>query len=350
MSSSYLRLIGVLFTILLFAVVPFVGAAEGDVQFTLDCSGLESNGGRITLTRDNTGGLSEAFVTSAIDGSGNTILEPVSDVFFIGGTVSIEAGDRIAWDNAPRHNPLYLQIVSPAGNGLEEQVIYEVAGHCAGLPNFGAIDILESFRDEALRRLQGEAFVLQPADGVTSASVELNSVPPRPINPEGLATNQPGHAIVNTDNLFLRSGDNFRYSVIGILDGGTELAVLGRNENRSWWYVQAGGLRGWVNSEYLILRGDLTYVKEVPVYGEYTHPSLYVGFTGNRLYAQAGIGAPTLCTITGNQSFPVYGRTSASDWYLIEATCQDGTVTSGWLPAELGLLRNPSRLPINVSH
>jgi hypothetical protein len=138
MSSSYLRSAGVLFILLLFVMVPWVGAAEGNVQFNIDCAGLESVGGQITLTRDNTGGLSEAFVTSAIDGSGNTILEPVSDVFFVGGTVSIEAGDRIAWDNAPRHNPIYVQIVSPAGNGLEEQVIYEGVGQCAGLPRFGA--------------------------------------------------------------------------------------------------------------------------------------------------------------------------------------------------------------------
>lgn len=335
--------------ILLLALASGVHAASGEVGFTLDCQGFQSTGGTLSLDRDNTGGMREAFIISAIDGAGNTIYEPDYDVFFVGTTVTIEDGIRESWTQAPRYNPLFLQIVSPAGNNHEEQIITQVAGTCADLPFFGRIDVLTFFAREAVRRLTGEAFVLQPADGGTGDPVELNAVPPRPVNPAGLATGQPGYAIVDTDNLFLRTGDSPRYEVVGIVDGGTELVVLGRNEDRSWWYVQVGGLRGWVSSEFLILRGDLTGVPEIPVLGSFISPSLYVGFAGNLLYTQPLIGAEAQCTLSGNTQFEVVGRTSNSAWYEIATTCDD-VETTGWLPSEQGILRNPAGLAIPVTY
>lgn len=325
-----------------------VSAGTGNPSFVLSCQGFSSNGGQLALNRDNTGAQSEAFVISAIDGAGNTIYEPDYDVFFVGTTVTIEPGTSANWTRTPRYNPLVLQIVSPAGNGLGEEVIAEVVGNCEGLPGFGAINWITAFTKEAVRRLTGEAFVLQPADGVTSAPLELNNIPPRPVNPEGLAESQPGYAIVNTDNLFIRTGDSARYEVIGIVDGGTRLVVLGRNDDRSWWYVQVGGMRGWVSSEFLVLRGDLTGVPEVPVTGRFTPPSLYVGYPGNLVYALPIAGTGTLCALPGATSFEIIGRTSNSAWYEIVFTCDDAELT-GWLPAELGILRNPANVAIPVT-
>jgi hypothetical protein len=325
-----------------------VSAGEGDPGFVLTCRGFESTGGTLALNRDNTGSQSEAFVISAIDGGGNTIYEPDYDVFFVGTTITIEAGAGDTWTQAPRYNPLFLQIASPAGNGLEEQIIVQAVGNCPGLPRFGAINVLEAFAREAVRRLSGEAFVLQPADGETAEPLALNTVPPRPINPSGLAETQPGYAVVNTDNLFLRTGDGPRYEVIGIVDGGTHLIVLGRNKDRSWWYVQVGGLRGWVSSEFLVLRGDLTGIQEVPVTGSFTAPSLYVGFPGNLVYTLPRVGAAPLCALPGNTEFRIVGRTSNTAWYEIEITC-DGQELTGWLPADLGIVRNPAGVRIPVT-
>src|SRR5690606_18815703 len=147
------------------------------------------------------------------------------------------------------YNPVRLQIVSAAGNGLEEQVLLDTAVQCPGLANYGAIDALAAFGRETLRLLTGEAFVLQHADGGTRPPLEFNGAPPQPVNPHWLLHGQPCYAIVNTDNLFFRTGDSPNCSVNSIGDGRTDLAVLGRNEDRTWWYVQVGGLRGWVKCE-----------------------------------------------------------------------------------------------------
>jgi Bacterial SH3 domain len=342
------RLWTALSVFLLVAVfLPVAQAASGTLNFKVDCVGFVSQGSQLALNRDNTGALAEAFIISAIDGAGNTIFEPVSDVFFVGGAINWPAGDSYDWTTAPRYNPIRLQIVSVAGNGQAEQLVYENISNCPGLPNFILADIIGAFTKEALRRLTGEAFVLQPADGETSDPVELNAIPPRPINPPGLAESQPGYVVVNTDNLFLRSGDDPRYTVIGIVDGGTLLAVLGRNEDLTWWYIQVGGLRGWVSSEFLVLRGDLSGIPEIPVLGDLTPPSLYVGFSGNFVYADPLISSAPICTIPGNLEFPITGRTRSTTWYQIEVTC-DGILTSAWIPAELGIVRNPAGLVIPI--
>ncbi len=343
----------VIFSLLVLClIVPtsMIQAADGSLNFTVDCAGFTSNGSELVLTRDNTGQLSEAFTITAIDGAGNTILDPISDVFFVGGSVIWDEGTSYEWSTAPLYNPLRLQIVSPAGNGLGEELVYENITRCPGLGSFGAIDVLQAFQKQAYRLLTGEAFVLQAADGETSDALELNAVPPRPINPPVLLEEQPGYAVVNTDNLYLRSGDDQRYSVIGIVDGGTLLAVLGRNEDRTWWYVQVGGLRGWVKSEFLVLRGNLTGVPEVPVLGEYTQPSLYVGYVGNPVFNLPTMFSGEVCRIPGNRDFAVIARTAASDWFLIEVPCgeTEEDFVLAWIQADRGLLRNPGSVFIPV--
>jgi hypothetical protein len=174
------------------------------------------------------------------------------------------------------------------------------------------------------------------------------------VNPEGLAESQPGYAVVATDNLFVRSGDGPEYAPVAIVDGGESLVVLGRNDDSLpddsldlWWYVQAGGIRGWVKSSLLILRGNLTNVPEVPVIGEPYTPTLYIGYTGNPLYPDTQLGQP-LCRLPGNLEYKVVGRNEASTFFEIEAQCNGATVT-GWVQAEVGLLRNFGTVPIAVT-
>ena len=339
----------VMLLIALLIAVSTVAAGDGDPNFTLDCDGFQSEGGAIVLNRDNTGARSEVFVISAIDGAGNMIYNPDYDDFFVGTTVSIEAGAGNNWNRRPRFNPLTLQVISPAGNGVEALLISETTGSCEGLPTVGRAAATDVAETGTLASAIGEdGIIIFPADGVTSEPVALNVAPPRPVNPVDLVRSQPGYAIVNTDNLNLRTGDGPRYEKIGVLDGGTELIVLGRNADRSWWYVQVGGLRGWVSSEFLVMRGNLTDVPIVPVTGQFALPSLYVGYSGNAVYELPLPGAAVACYIPGNLMYPITGRTSSTAWYEIEANC-DGELKAVWIPAELGIVRNEGDVAIPVT-
>jgi hypothetical protein len=72
-----------------------------------------------------------------------------------------------------------------------------------------------------------------------------------------------------------------------------------------------------------------------------------VGYSGNFVYAGPVIGSAPLCTIPGDLEFPIMGRTRSTTWYQIEVIC-DGVVTSAWIPAELGIVRNPAGLVIPI--
>jgi len=324
-------------------------AADGaGVAFNLDCGGFSSTG-HMLLTRDNTGTGRESFTVSAIDGLGNVIYAGTPDSFFVGGTVSWQDGGTYAWTRAPQYNPITLRVVSLAGNGQPAEVAAVAVGACAGLPTVTA------GQGGGLLVTDGETtFVLDPRllNGITSPAVPLNTAPPRPVNPVGLAEALPGYAIVNTDNLSVRSGDGPQYTLVAIVDGGTPLVVLGRNDygadDQTWWYVQVGDVIGWVNGEYLYFRGDLTNVPVVPVHGELIQPRFLLIRDPALLYSAPNFNAAGICTLSGGLEYRVVGRDNDIVWYEIEADCDGATVT-GWIPAYLGAIRNPAGLFIPVT-
>ncbi|MBZ0296663.1 MAG: SH3 domain-containing protein [Anaerolineae bacterium] len=69
--------------------------------------------------------------------------------------------------------------------------------------------------------------------------------------------------IVNTSFLNIRTGPGVRYSVLITVVGGTELPVLGAANDGVWYQVSTVVGVGWVNSEYVLPRGDFTNVPTV---------------------------------------------------------------------------------------
>ncbi|MCS7071566.1 MAG: SH3 domain-containing protein [Anaerolinea sp.] len=186
-------------------------------------------------------------------------------------------------------------------------------------------------------------------DGSVGPTVPINQPPPRPINDPLLLIGEPGFLIVNTDNLNLRSGPGPEYSQIAVLDGGTRLIALGTNGDfrRLWWYVEVGGLRGWVTNEFVIIRGDLRGLPVVPVRGELARPTLYIGVR-NTLYSAPSPYSDPICDVGGDLFYYVLGADArAASWYLIEAECFGAAVT-GWIQADRGLLRNPAGVALPI--
>jgi hypothetical protein len=330
--------------ILVLSVLPASAGSDNGTSFALDCFGYTGSGGDVLLTRDNTGSERESFIVSVTDGIGNIIYEPVVDQFFVGGTVSWTGGETFRWTATPKYNPLTLRVVSRAGNGLDEQLVTLATGSCEGLPSFGAtpegvFTILED-------TLIGANGIVLPL-GASSPSVPLNAVPPRPVNDDELIDELPGWLIVNTDNLSVRSGDGPEYSLVAIVDGGTELIPLGRNLDFSWWYVQAGDKIGWAKAEFLIARGDLTDVTVVPSNGEIAQPKFFL-YSDASVVASPSTRALELCSVPGNLDYLVVGRDAKIEWYEIQATC-DNAVIKGWVPAALGAIRNQSNEFIPVT-
>jgi hypothetical protein len=320
----------------------FASAASGsDITITVTCDGFTTQGGTINFEGDTT------VVIRGSDAAG----VPLYERTLTGATnssFSFTAGETFRWETAPTLSPLIVSITTVEENVLDQDLVYLVVGNCNRIPRAANAYALGPELD--LLPLLAEA------DGSVSEPVGLNEAPPRPTNDSDVVGTLAGYAIVNTDNLFLRSGAGVEYSVIGIVDGGTYLVVLGRSDaelpddsDELWWYVEVGGLRGWVNSAFLYLRGDLSAVPVVESLGELTAPSVYVGFTGTPLYTQPSTAAPFACTLQGGLFYPVLGRdASPANFFYVEAQCEDGTVTRGWLSLESVLLRNEGNVDIPI--
>lgn len=200
-----------------------------------------------------------------------------------------------------------------------------------------------------LAALAGGASAQFLIDGSVGPTVPINQAPPRPVNTVLALAGEPGYLIVNTDNLNLRSGPGSEYSQVGVLDGGTRLVALGTNGdfNALWWYVEVGGLRGWVTNQYVVVRGNLSGLPVVPVLGELARPTLYVGAI-NVLYDAPSVFSEYVCDVGGNLFYYVVGVDSRSaSWFFIEAECF-GTTVTGWIQADRGILRNPADIVLPI--
>lgn len=159
-----------------------------------------------------------------------------------------------------------------------------------------------------------------------------------------------GYLIINTPALNVRSGPGAQYTVITTIAGGDEVGVIGRNDGREfWWFVELeNGTRGWINNIHTLIRGDLTGAPMIENMGTLVQPTLYIGYPGNLIFPSVPHRGVGICSLPGRVEFPIVGRTPQSAWYQIVATCEDGRSVTGWIQAEMGIVRNPAGLEFPV--
>lgn len=304
--------------------LPATAADRNNLSLTVTCTGFTTQGGSITLDRDNTGAGRERFSFVASDGNGTTIYSGPVESFYVGATISFPTGLATNFTATPAANPIVVSLVSAAGNGVGEQVVYTAAGSCPSLPTGTAAETVST--------------------GPASPSVPVNVLPPSDLNSDAAIAGQPGYLVVNTSYLNLRSGDGPEYTIVGRVRGGDKLIALGRNDDFSWWYVQAGDLVGWAISDYLIARLDLTDVPVVIPAGEIALPRFFL-YSSQSLLLSPSAGAPALCTIPGNLEYEIVGRNGDVSMLRVIADC-GGTLVRGWLRTSDGAVRNPGNLVI----
>lgn len=321
------RLLVMLTVLLMLALALPASAAQRDgLAITVNCTGFTTLGGSLNLNRDNTGAGRERFQIVARDGHGTTIYSGPVESFFVGSSIDFPANLKTDFSTAPAANPIVVSLVSGAGNGLVEQVVYSASGRCVSLPTVEIEDVIVS--------------------GVTSPSVAVNVLPPSSENAEDVIAAQPGFALVNTGYLNLRSGDGPEYTIVGRVAGGDKLIVLGHNARLSWWLVQAGDLVGWALGDFLLMRGDLNDLPEITPVGEIALPRFFL-YSDNILRATAASGSEGLCTVAKNLEYEIVGRNADLTQVKVNAVCEN-TPVQGWLAVDQGAVRNSGSIAIPV--
>lgn len=311
------------------AVVSTQAATNNGLVLAVDCTGFESISGTLTMTRDNTGTGREAFSIAAVDGTGRVVYEPLVNSFVVGGEVNFGQGTFYTWTAPPAANPITLVITSLAGNELPAQNVLSTRGNCTGLPN-------------------GTAQTGAAITAATSAQAQSSNAVSREAQRQARIEQLAGYVIVDTGALNVRSGDGAAFTIRGQVAGGTYGEVIARNTASTWWLVDFGGLRGWVNADFLIFRGDLTNtaVRENP--GGTVQRPTFLTFIQQRVYARPDTSNRFfICNIAPGE-YPILGVDTSATFYQVGVTCTGGRRTVAWIEAEQGAFRNPSGDPIAV--
>lgn len=215
-------------------------------------------------------------------------------------------------------------------------------------------DIVEAINDEitSIIELSRGVPISQPLPTEESIVIEAPDpnlpieVTPTPLPPQDTRR---GYLIVNTDNLNVRTGPGAEYTVLTVLNGGTELEAIGRTEDFEYWYIHYEGLRGWIPAGLVIIRGDLTGTPVVVTQGEIIQPTWINGAEGNPIFAELPHDGVPACTLPANTEFRVVGRSGGGNWYQILANC-NGEPIIGWVEQELGLFRNPAGVVLPITY
>jgi uncharacterized protein YgiM (DUF1202 family) len=114
--------------------------------------------------------------------------------------------------------------------------------------------------------------------------------------------------VVNASFLNVRTGPGVRYEVLLTVVGGTQLPVLGVAQDRVWYQVSTVVGVGWINSEFVIPRGDFTNVPVIDISTILaTRPLIAAPVTIGLPDGQGGGGVATTVTGTTLAPAPVGG-------------------------------------------
>jgi hypothetical protein len=330
--TPFVRVIFPLLLVLAVAVVPVLGATTDNFIATATCSGFFPTGS-FAANRDNTGAGAESIAINVVDGNGTVILQ-VIDAVPLNWSVT-PASILYPWTTEPTANPLNVSVISLAGNGLAEQVLYTTRGACPGLPTGTVTDAVGALANA------GAAGALGPASTTVSPPIFLGQRMPTPTTNTAAIEALPTYAIVNTTNLNLRSGDGPQFLPVAVLRGGTRTRVVGRNDTASWWLLEANGFVGWASAEFVAVRGDASDLPVVPSRGTLIPASMVLAVPKPVFSEPTDLLNRVICTAAPGEYY-LNGRNASGTYYQGRVACEDGRTVDGWILAEEVLFRNPA--------
>lgn len=150
------------------------------------------------------------------------------------------------------------------------------------------------------------------------------------------------YVVVNTGYLNIRSGAGAQYNSVASVPGGTRLPAIGFAPDGVWILVSGDFGRGWVNSDFVLFRGDassLPIVRETA--GETALPVAQLTRTIT-LYAAPNLTLGVVGTLNAPGEYTVIGRTADSLWVQLTSP-----VGIGWVQADFVIVKgNTALIPI----
>lgn len=182
-------------------------------------------------------------------------------------------------------------------------------------------------------------FFWEPVDVSTPGPTATATVTGLPAIPPGALT----ATVIRASILNVRDSPSLAGGILGRMRRGETYAVIGRNENATWFVLQLGGFQGWVYGYYLYVNGNEF---NPPIMSATSVFGIPAGFTDTGVLVQTHAamrlrGFPNIYTpqtgrIPWGSFLPVAGRTAYGDWYQVLWKGTIGWVYTGFLTIEQG--------------
>lgn len=149
------------------------------------------------------------------------------------------------------------------------------------------------------------------------------------------------HVVVNTGNLNIRSGPGAQFTAVATVPGGTKLSVLGLAPDGVWYYVAGTFGQGWLNSEFVLFRGDGRFLPIIRgASGDVARPTVGIGRTVT-LYAAPNLTLGVVGTLNAG-TYDVVARTGDFLWVQLNTP-----LGFGWVQRDFVTINGePALIPI----
>lgn len=157
-------------------------------------------------------------------------------------------------------------------------------------------------------------------------------------------------AVINSGAAHVRSGPGPQYTSLGVLAGGAEGQIIGRNADWSWWLVSTSVGTGWIFASLVVVRGDSLGVPYVDSAAAVAVPDGQGGFNAGAAPA-AQIALPEAVVTTGalhvrsgpnaafasigavnvGEAMVIIGQSADRGWWLVESPFGQGWVSKAFV-------------------
>ncbi|MCQ3929785.1 MAG: hypothetical protein DPW16_04950 [Chloroflexi bacterium] len=158
-------------------------------------------------------------------------------------------------------------------------------------------------------------------------------------------------AIVNAGALNIRSGPGAGYTILGRAVGGDQFVILARDAAFLWIQIDTDFGEGWVNRNYIIIRGDVSSLPTAdattaitvrdPATGDTTvstptliGPVAFVGTGALNIRSGPNISFSSLGSVLSTTRMPIIGQSPDRRWWKVDSPFGAGWVNKNYVLVE----------------
>ncbi len=150
-------------------------------------------------------------------------------------------------------------------------------------------------------------------------------------------TSSAAFVIVNAPFLNVRSGPSVEFTIVGVVEGGDQLPIIGTNASRTWFNVETSFGEGWVSDLFVVARnefGGSAITTDTVDPTSIIRPVAIVNADSLNVRSGPSADFTIVGVVRGGETFDLLARTIDFSWILV-----DGETFDGWINRRFVIIR-----------